>query len=90
MIAFLALMLVKVSALHIYSHEDFEEDTVEKCAFCDLAIENQNAEMLFDNATEVAFQQLFSFEDSPLPLKQDIFSTTEENLYLFLRPPPTA
>jgi len=38
-------MLCKVSAFHVYTHEDSSSDDIENCLQCDLAIENQVAEL---------------------------------------------
>lgn len=39
----LALMLCKVTALHVYTHEDSITE-IENCLQCELAIENQESE----------------------------------------------
>lgn len=42
-----ALMVLKVSSFHVYTHQDNTQDSVENCAICDLAIENQNQDLIY-------------------------------------------
>ncbi len=81
-------MFFKVSAVHAYSHEDSDHDSIENCLICESAIENQNSEFLF--------QDFMSFE-YPInyPLSLDSFETSfsriiknAESYSLFGRPPP--
>lgn len=43
-IFFATLWLVKVSAIHVYSHTNNDCDRLDNCEYCELAIENQNSE----------------------------------------------
>jgi hypothetical protein len=87
--AFMALMFVKVSALHVYAHHDYEGHEVEDCTSCELAMENQSVEVLLDFSEELVLQQFFSYPE-PTQLKELCdFSNTSKNLHLFLRPPPS-
>lgn len=87
--AFLVLMTVKVSALHIYSHQDVESDKIEECSFCELAIENQSDEVFLSDFPEVRYQLFYCNSEPSLLFVQGDFSNTTKNLHLFLRPPPT-
>lgn len=84
-------MLCKVTALHVYSHEDASSAEIENCLQCDLAIENQVSEFSatsnfsFVSSPEVVFdfRKVFYHNNntallSPLRFKQ------------FGRPPPVA
>ncbi len=84
-----ALMLVKVSAFHIYSHQDFDTDAIEDCSYCDLAIENQNAELLVADIVVDFAKKTFFFETKKPQFAHQIeLIGLKENLKLFLRPPP--
>nr|WP_298789509.1 hypothetical protein [uncultured Allomuricauda sp.] len=84
---FAALMLVKVSALHVYTHNDTEGDSIENCATCEVALENQNSDILFtDGIIEVAIQDIVT--DSLVLFENQAFVATKFNFLLFSRPPP--
>jgi len=82
-------MLFKVSAFHVYVHEDGATDEIENCTICDLAIENQTAEH------QVSQTQTFNPPQKEIIVWQPTF--VEENIvpYTFLhsrffgRPPPS-
>ena len=38
---FAILMLVKISSFHAYTHDDCNENSIEDCSLCELAVENQ-------------------------------------------------
>ena len=87
-LGFLLLMLFKVSALHIYEHGD-ESKTHEECHLCDLAMENQVAELHF--SPQVDFPENIS-----LSIQNDITNNFSEAITdlayqfgLFSRPPPS-
>lgn len=85
------LMLVKVSAFHIYSHENFGADEIEDCTYCDLAIESQNAELLTQVYEEnLTFNTLFFETQAPQIAHQNNFAGLKDGLELFLRPPPAS
>nr|WP_299485183.1 hypothetical protein [uncultured Allomuricauda sp.] len=84
---FAVLMLVKVSALHVYTHNDTEGDTIENCTTCEVALENQNSDILFTSGVievttpDITTNSLVLFEDQQ-------FVATKLNSLLFSRPPP--
>lgn len=87
--AFMALMFLKVSALHVYTHHEFEGHEIADCTSCELALENQTAEVFTGFFDEIALQQHFFFAE-PLQAKElGDFSNSAKNLHLFLRPPPS-
>lgn len=82
-------MLFKVTAVHVYSHQNDGFDQIENCKVCDVAVENQNAEHLDFDAT---------FYETPQPeaIAPEPFSTISQSVLvyqvhfrLFGRPPPT-
>ncbi|MEX0312761.1 MAG: hypothetical protein AB3N18_01185 [Allomuricauda sp.] len=87
-VLFASLMLVKVSALHVYTHQDSEKDSVEHCDICDIAIENQTS--------DVQINPIITIEHSPEivettwePHFDQQLTTIRFNFSLFSRPPPT-
>ena len=81
-------MLLKASAFHIYEHVD-ENESHEECHLCDLAMENQVAELHFSPNIE--------FSEKESPAVQNSITTTDSEaitdpLYQFgqfSRPPPS-
>lgn len=81
-------MLCKVTALHVYSHEDASSAEIENCLQCDLAIENQVSELSATSA--------FSFEQPPAVFEtRTVFLSYDASVELstlrfkqFGRPPP--
>ncbi|TMU56360.1 hypothetical protein [Flagellimonas algicola] len=86
-ILFGALMLIKVSALHVYTHQGSDADGMDHCYLCEMAIEAQQADldfaqndfapMLLDEPTRVV----------TTTYSQPTTVTTVPNS-LFSRPPP--
>ncbi|MEP5593666.1 MAG: hypothetical protein ABJP52_06545 [Flavobacteriaceae bacterium] len=85
---FMTLMLVKVSSLHVYSHGDCDEDEIENCTVCDLAIEAQGSSFVQLVQPEVTFQPFFNFHKPHFDLVI-IDKTSDLSFDLFSRPPPT-
>lgn len=86
---FAALMLVKVSTLHIYTHQDSDEDTIENCLLCDFALENQQTDFFFGSETVL----VHTFVDIPDVVESDFINlfldTSLSDYTLFSRPPPS-
>jgi hypothetical protein len=83
----LALIAFKVSATHVYAHQE-DSVQVEDCELCEHAIQNQNAEFS-------AIVQLEVPENSTVPIAKVInivFDGPEVSndvvTFLFTRPPP--
>ncbi|SNY99819.1 hypothetical protein [Flagellimonas pacifica] len=84
---FAALMLVKISALHVYTHDDTDVDAVENCTICDIALENQNSDFQLDNDTLKISAQEISQEAIGISADQQL-KPIRFNFLLFSRPPP--
>lgn len=90
LICCLLLMLVKVSALHVFAHQSSDENTIENCSFCELAIENQKNELV--NPSEIEFtsdETIFVIIESEVKY-QNSFVESFSAFHLFSRPPPKA
>ncbi|WP_461444985.1 hypothetical protein [Maribacter sp.] len=84
----LILMFFKVSAVHVYTHEDTSTDQIENCKICDSAIENQDIEHLSTASVTIdANPQLFSTPPKIAYVPLSI-TTSLAHLRLFSRPPP--
>lgn len=83
-----SLMLVKVSAFHVYSHQEDHNDTVENCHLCDIAMENQSMDM-FINGDVVTPQNVTPTIEEPPKMAPISVITDTSTFLLFSRPPPT-
>ncbi|NER19032.1 hypothetical protein [Spongiivirga citrea] len=87
--ALFALMLVKVSAFHVYAHDDASKASIENCNTCDLAIENQQAQFaeidLFDDVIITNFD-FTTKEDHFIAVV--LIAENEPSYYFQNRPPP--
>ncbi|AZQ58235.1 hypothetical protein EJ994_05190 [Maribacter sp. MJ134] len=89
-IAFLlfALMVLKVSSFHVYTHEDTTQDSVENCAICDLAIENPDIDFIVPvPLASTTTVPLCAFNEQPVIKDITISSFFLRNSF-FGRPPP--
>lgn len=85
---FTALMLVKVSSFHVYSHETDKNNKIENCSICDIVSLNQQNQFLVSqeinapsaNLVFVPFERNFKLA-SRITLDGNIF-------YFYCRPPP--
>lgn len=85
---FTLLMLIKVSAFHIYSHQNDEANSVDNCEICDIAIESQSSDLdiplQFTAINANNFVLVNCFAEKPT------VCITGSNFYqLFSRPPPS-
>ncbi len=80
-------MAVKVSAFHVYTHQDCETDTLEHCHLCEISLETQNSDFeIVANASVQDFVEIPVSNTLNL-FVQEIAEST--NVYfLFSRPPP--
>ncbi|UII75954.1 hypothetical protein LV716_17070 [Flagellimonas sp. HMM57] len=81
-------MLIKVSALHVYAHQDDDCDAIENCEICDIALESQSSGL------EIPLQLICSNGNSILEIKgfkekSQVFSSASNTFRLFGRPPPS-
>ncbi|AKA36271.1 MAG: hypothetical protein CMH48_03365 [Muricauda sp.] len=84
---FLALMSIKVSAFHVYAHQD-NDSQIENCEFCDLAIENQQSEHTPTFTVALDFQPPVEIKESKLYGKSINFADNTYRSGLYSRPPP--
>ncbi|WP_350288637.1 hypothetical protein [uncultured Croceitalea sp.] len=82
---FIALLFIKVSAVHSYCHDDSNE--TQDCAVCAISLENQQEGFDFAYAFEFVPESTISIQEQPTIYK-GISITTEFKFYLFGRPPP--
>lgn len=83
-----ALMFFKVSAMHVYSHQDASYDEIENCSVCDSAIENLEAEFLFQETSTIQIQSEILFSSDISELTSHETPTNKLHFRLFGRPPP--
>lgn len=88
-VVFLSLLFVKVSAVHVYAHQNTDYQ-VEICGYCDLAIENQQSELTPAHTTPE-----LSATHSELPVTEiaqavEVVISIHHSSYIFTRPPPMA
>ncbi|AWX46004.1 hypothetical protein HME9304_03036 [Flagellimonas maritima] len=87
LLLFIFLMLIKVSALHVYAHQSNDCDTIENCDICDIALENQSSDLeipslpILSSSKEIV--QVKRFTE-----KAQVFFRESNTYQLFSRPPP--
>jgi len=83
-----ATLLLKVSAIHVYSHEDSQTDTIENCTFCKAVVENQQSEHVVPDSDPLTLPTQFFFK----PENTSRYATAHTSFTLrsqyFGRPPP--
>jgi len=84
-----ALMLFKVSAFHVYTHQNESDNTIENCSTCDIALENQDSELIFivnynSPSTTLGLNSI----DNNFTNKAQIYDRLQQS-QLCCRPPPT-
>jgi len=86
-----SLILVKVSAFHVYFHSEDSNVSIENCTTCDLAIENQQAQSAEIKLLEEAIMINFDFlsKDDHF-IAVDWIAENELTYYHQNRPPPVA
>jgi len=85
--AFVALMFIKVSGFHVYSHLDDDHSSIEKCASCELAIEQQQS--VFTAPVLIHFQEVIILEDATSAVFEEQSLVLQATLSdFFSRPPP--
>lgn len=86
---FTALLFIKVSALHVYSHTEDDWGQVETCLYCELAIENQNTQLAipvlptFDISNFVFLPAMHNYNFHISPISKGVFAKK------CCRPPPS-
>ncbi|MEW2921998.1 hypothetical protein AB1A65_11055 [Muricauda sp. ANG21] len=87
LLVILTLMLVKVSAFHIYSHQDCDSDTIENCNDCYLALVSQASDFDAPEDIQVVVNLYFTDNAQQLSIVEQ-FNGQSCNLFYFSRPPP--
>ncbi|MEL6916453.1 MAG: hypothetical protein AAFO99_01860 [Bacteroidota bacterium] len=87
---FTALMFVKVSAFHVYTHDDAEEDTVDNCALCDMAMDIQQSVTFVPTPISISTIDTFVYlSESPL-IQHQVANVNDIHCHSILsRPPPS-
>jgi len=85
---FAALMLIKVCAFHVFTHQDADEDSIEHCSICDFATENQQMEFSANSETSLVQKPLNTFNTLEIGYDNLFFDTSLPDCTLFSRPPP--
>ncbi|NNM17631.1 MAG: hypothetical protein HKP24_03595 [Croceitalea sp.] len=90
LLSFVALMFIKVSGFHVYTHADNDTDSaIENCVSCELAIEQQ--QQGFTTPVLIGFQKVMVIEEvTPIVSKDQAFILQANPSDFFSRPPPTA
>jgi hypothetical protein len=85
---FLALLvLIKVSALHVYAHQE-SDAAFDSCAWCQLALETQHEEYLY-TATGWLPGAVVEAPAYAAPVAPETFAARQASKYgRFCRPPP--
>lgn len=84
-----AMLLLKVSAAHVYVHQDSVFDQIENCKICDSAIENQNAEHNANNGFTFQISHNIVFHGNQITKDSDSLFSSQLHFRLFGRPPPS-
>ncbi|WP_422351401.1 hypothetical protein [Flagellimonas sp.] len=86
---FATLMLVKVSALHVYSHQDGETHEIENCAICEIALESQQSNFEITGKVMIPEVNTF-FITEEVEFQYQINVPIPSSHFFFSRPPPSA
>lgn len=82
------LVLIKVSSLHVFAHEDAGA-AVDHCAWCQLALEAQHEEYIFPETGSLPLAVTLESPAYAAPAARETFPTCEAHKYgRFCRPPP--
>ncbi|NKI32198.1 hypothetical protein [Croceivirga thetidis] len=85
--ALMVLMLLKVSAIHIYEHSE-EDSGHEECHLCELAMENQVAELELQPDFRISPEVISHIDIVKTFGQPKTKVATTNKSYFFLRPPP--
>ncbi|WP_139063719.1 hypothetical protein [Flagellimonas eckloniae] len=86
----ITLILIKVSAFHVYEHHDDHEDKTGSCEFCLFAIDSQQSDLLLQASAVIKVpNELSAYK--PCIISQDFqISRVSCRSNLFYRPPPSS
>lgn len=85
---FTTLMLVKVSAFHVYTHDHGEEDHVEDCPICDVLFEALSSAHDFELGFDFELPQDTLVAYHANTTYSYAYFTSEISFHFFGRPPP--
>ena len=90
-IAFLlfALLLVKVSAFHVYTHHDSPTDELDNCKICHLVVETQSSEQHVEPAFSFDIPRLEIVGHDSITQNTTVLTSFLSHYRLFGRPPPS-
>ncbi|WP_273566692.1 hypothetical protein [Maribacter halichondriae] len=90
-IAFLlfALLLVKVSAFHVYTHHDSPTDELDNCKICHLVLETQSSEQQVEPVLSFDIAKIAVIGENPIIRENTVFTSFLLHYRLFGRPPPS-
>ena len=86
----IALLLIKVSAFHIYEEHDTLEDSGEKCELCLMAVESLQLDGTDPGVVDVPRAEVAVFQGLSQIFARQSFARKGETLLLFSRPPPAS
>jgi hypothetical protein len=89
-VVFLSLFFFKVSAFHVYAHQQNTDYQVEACGYCDLAVENQQTELAPAPAAPEISTPYPKLPVTQITLPPAVIASSPHPGHLFTRPPPTA
>ncbi|WP_222984094.1 hypothetical protein [Flagellimonas meishanensis] len=84
---FVTLMMFKVTALHVYSHQDDNGDTVENCQICHVLVENQTVEVPFVAMVTLPIVPITTVTVE-VAQEQTVWESQQYGLSYISRPPP--
>lgn len=82
------LMLCKVSAFHVFTHQNESSNTIESCSICDIAVENQLSELSFPASNNSLPVASFVFVSPNSANHIVLFSEKLSLGKCYCRPPP--
>lgn len=89
LLSFVALILIKVSGFHAYSHLHEDSDiAIENCSSCELAVEQQQDDFIAPEILELDVVNT-SYSLKVANVGYVSFTLTSEPSYFFSRPPPS-
>lgn len=88
LIACLFMLFMKVSAFHVYAHQDSEDTSIENCGICELAIESQQTALDLTSDVAVVLNIDYTRFRIPKVFYCSEFVETSTIFKLFSRPPP--
>nr|WP_298998635.1 hypothetical protein [uncultured Allomuricauda sp.] len=85
---FIGLMLLKVSAFHVYTHDHYDDcDSIENCEICDIVLDNQTSNVDIPQPIPIDIFQLIISQETA-DFTSPVFFYDSKFNHLFCRPPP--